>query len=173
MLSVSYKGSNQRIRKDLAELVEFMREVDQLFNGFVDNWLCQLLNVDSSSDPAASSNMLAQEYDKSIKQRLIEQFESLSRIPFINNSHLFKKFFEIDLTTMNASAENSFEKGNNNQNETGAAQGNPFMAERRLTESVPPKNTRMTLQGEQPQPCSTVPFDYNSKDNRMSFDLAG
>ena len=122
-----------------------MREVDQLFNGFVDNWLCQLLSIDSSSDPASSSNMLAQEYDKSIKQRLIEQFESLSRIPFINNSHLFKKFFEIDLTTMNASAESSF--GHNNQNEI-STQGNPFMAERRLTESVPPKNTRMTLQGE-------------------------
>ena len=37
------------------------------------------------------------------------------------------------------------------------------MAERRLTESVPPKNTRMTLQGDQPQPCVAVPFDYNNK----------
>ena len=41
------------------------------------------------------------------------------------------------------------------------------MAERRLTESVPPKNTRMTLQGEQPQPMgvglvqNAIPFDYD------------
>ena len=62
--------------------------------------------------------MLSQEYDKSIKQRLIEQFESLSRIPFINNSHLFKKFFEIELTPMNASTDNSFEKVHIQTNET-------------------------------------------------------
>jgi len=63
--------------------------------------------------PNNSSNgsMLAQEYDKSIKQRLVEQFESLARIPFINNSNLFKKFFELEsLTPVNMSAENSFDK---------------------------------------------------------------
>jgi len=43
MLSVSYKGTNQVVRKDLGELVEFMNEIDQLYNGFVDSWLCHLL----------------------------------------------------------------------------------------------------------------------------------
>ena len=49
MLSVSYKGNNSVVRKDLAELVDFMREIDHLFNGFVDSWLCLLLNKESFS----------------------------------------------------------------------------------------------------------------------------
>ena len=151
MLQVIYKGTNTVVRKDLGELVEFMREIDQLFNGFIDIWLCQLL--DDNSNVTMDVNYLASEFDKSIKQRFVEQFESLARIPFINNSKLFKKFFEIDSATTptNISADNSFDKVLN-QSEIPVTKGNPFMAERRLTESVPPKNTRMTLKGEEPQP---------------------
>ena len=39
------------------------------------------------------------------------------------------------------SADNSFDKALADSE----LKSNPFMAERRLTESVPPKNTRMTL----------------------------
>ena len=49
MLSVSYKGNNSVVRKDLAELVDFMRGIDQLYNGFVDKWLCHLLDKESFS----------------------------------------------------------------------------------------------------------------------------
>lgn len=129
------------MRKDLGELVEFMIEIEKVYTGYVDMWLCQLLEPATSS---MTSETLAQEYDKSIKQRLVEQFESLVRIPFINKSNVFKKFFELgSITPINMSAENSFDKV-----DVSNAQGNPFIAERRLTESVPPKNTRMTLQGD-------------------------
>lgn len=40
MLQVVYKGNNSVVRKDLGELVEFMKEIDELFNGFIDSWLC-------------------------------------------------------------------------------------------------------------------------------------
>ena len=65
MLQVIYKGTNSVVRKDLGELVEFMREIDQLFNGFIDIWLCQLL--DDNSNVTMDVNYLASEFDKSIK----------------------------------------------------------------------------------------------------------
>ena len=65
MLQVIYKGTNTVVRKDLGELVEFMREIDQLFNGFIDIWLCQLL--DDNSNVTMDVNYLASEFDKSIK----------------------------------------------------------------------------------------------------------
>ena len=64
MLSVSYKNSSTQIRKDLGEMIEFMKEIDQLFNGYVDTQLYQLLNEGSlptsnSVEAAASSSYLA------------------------------------------------------------------------------------------------------------------
>ena len=87
----------------------------------------------------------------------------MARIPFISSGTLFKRFLAIESTTPIAfSADNSFDKSLMGQSNDQAAKGNnPFgMAERGLTDSVPPKNTRMTLQGEQPQPYA--PFEYNS-----------
>ena len=123
------------VRKDLAELIDFMQAVDKLYNGFADNWLCQLLQENSTVQ-------LEGEFDKSIKQRLSENLESLSRIPFIVSGKKFRKFFEIDASTpQNASADASFAKALSDFPQ----KGNPFMAERRLTESVAPKNNRLTL----------------------------
>ena len=86
------------------------------------------------------------EYDKGILQRLTEQFESLSRIPFICTGKLFKTFFEYDMTQTSAapSDEGSFDKMIMAQ-EAANKSANPFATDRRLTESVPPKSTRMTL----------------------------
>ena len=39
---------------------------------------------------------LEEEFDKSIKQRLAEQFENLTRIPFISSGKIFKRFFDIE-----------------------------------------------------------------------------
>ena len=141
------------VRKDLAELIDFMQAVDKLYNGFADNWLCQLLHENSPVQ-------LESEFDKSIKQRLGENLESLSRIPFIVSGKKFRKFFEIDASTpQNASADASYAKALAGDF---SLKGNPFMAERRLTESVPPKNNRLTLQGDEPQPLvpASIPFNY-------------
>jgi len=135
IFQVINKGHTSIVRKDLGELVDFMKELDQLFNGFVDSQLCLLLSPDVSIN-------LAEEFDKSIKQKFAEQFESLTRIPFISSGNIFRRFFDINSPIpMNASAENSFEKSLMDGDLP--LKTNPF--ERRLTESVPPKNTRMTL----------------------------
>ena len=109
-----------------------------------------------------SSIDLEAEYDKSILQRLSEQFESLSRIPFISSGKLFKSFFELDATPVSAavSEENSFDKVMM-AHETANKSGNPFSSDRRLTDSVPPKTTRMTLQRDQPQPAAA--FEYQNQ----------
>ena len=39
---------------------------------------------------------LEEEFDKSIKQRLAEQFENLTRIPFISSGKIFKRFFDLE-----------------------------------------------------------------------------
>ena len=97
---------------------------------------------------ASDSNIkLEEEFNRTVLKRLQEQFESIARIPFISSGKLFRKFFEIDgvSTPMEMiSADKSFDKALADSE----LKSNPFMAERRLTESVPPKNTRMTLQGE-------------------------
>lgn len=54
------------VRKDLAEVVDFLKEIDQTFNGFVDTQLCQLLSTNTEK------SFLASEFDKSIKQRFSE-----------------------------------------------------------------------------------------------------
>lgn len=126
----------------------FFNELDQMFNGFVDSWLTSLLREDSNVD-------LAAEFDKTVKQRLNEQFESLVRIPFISNGKLFKEFFKLEegagahTPASGISANNSFDANLSDHPFNGT---NTLFsgAERRLTESVPPKNTRMTLQGDQP-----------------------
>ena len=69
------------VQKDLTELVGFIQNVEEMFSGYVDTWLSQLL---------VSGIDLASEFDKSVKQRLAEQFESLQRIPFIASGRLFK-----------------------------------------------------------------------------------
>ena len=98
-----FKGQTYVVRKDLCELVDFMQEIDKLYNGFVDNFICQLL-------AEGSTVKLREEFDKSIKQRLSESFENLVRIPFISSGSLFKKFFEIETATpMNVSANTSFD----------------------------------------------------------------
>mmetsp|Transcript_7205 Transcript_7205/g.8649 ORF Transcript_7205/g.8649 Transcript_7205/m.8649 type:complete len:136 (+) Transcript_7205:652-1059(+) len=133
-----------------------MQSIEEMFSGFIDTWLCSLLTN--------SEVNLAQEYGSSIKQRLAEQFESLSRIPFISSGKLFKSFFEFEMTNMsaNVSEENSFDKAFL-AHELAQRGGNPFASDRRLTESVPPKNQRFTLVRDQPQPVGT--FDYSEKDD--------
>ena len=84
---------------------------------------------------------LEEEFDKSIKQRLAEQFETLARIPFISSGKIFKRFFDLDT---------GFDVAVYNADGQVLKEDNPFNRERRLTERVQPKNTRMTLQGEQP-----------------------
>ena len=89
-----------------------------------------------------SSINLEEEFDKSIKQRLAEQFENLTRIPFISSGKIFKRFFDLEpghTPAGRANSEIGFDEATFNGSE------NPFNRERRLTESVPPKNTRMTL----------------------------
>lgn len=58
-----------------------------MFSGYVDSWLCNILSEDID---------LSTEYNNSVKQKLIEQLESLERIPFISGGRLFKSFFELD-----------------------------------------------------------------------------
>lgn len=72
-----FKGQTYVVRKDLGELVDFMHEIDKLYNGFVDTFICQLLSE-------GSTVKLSEEFDKSIKLRLSESFENLVRIPFIS-----------------------------------------------------------------------------------------
>ena len=73
----------------MAELIEFLKEIERTFNGFTDNWFFSLLDENSSVN-------LDEEFDKSIKQRLAEQFENLARIPFISSGKNFKRFFDIE-----------------------------------------------------------------------------
>lgn len=58
------------------------------------------------------------------------------------------------------SEENSFDKVMM-AHEVSIKSGNPFSSDRRLTDSVPPKTTRMTLQRDQPQP--TAAFEYQDQ----------
>ena len=58
------------------------------------------------------------------------------------------------------SEENSFDKVMMAQ-EVSFKSGNPFSSDRRLTDSVPPKTTRMTLQRDQPQPAAA--FEYQNQ----------
>lgn len=44
IFQVINKGQNSVVRKDLAEIVEFLREIDQTFNGFIDTQLCELVD---------------------------------------------------------------------------------------------------------------------------------
>ena len=39
-------NSAQLERLETGKNVEFMREIDQLFNGFVDSWFCQILSME-------------------------------------------------------------------------------------------------------------------------------
>ena len=88
----------------------------------------------------------------------MEQFESLSRIPFISSGKLFRRYFEIEAASESVSLDNSFDKALMAGDLP--SKGNPFAgSDRRLTESVPPKHVRMTLQRDQPQPHA---FDYAS-----------
>ena len=87
----------------------------------------------------------------------------MQRIPFISSGKLFKTFFELESTTpMSAtvSVSNSFDKALFANDLT--SKSNPFMSDRRLTESVPPKTTRMTLQPDVP----TIVQDQETKDDR-------
>ena len=132
------------MNKDLNELIVFLQNVEDMFSGFVDAQILQLLSTGIN---------LEAEYDKAILQRLTEQFESLSRIPFICSGKLFKQFFEYDMTATSAapSEEGSFDKMIMAQESAANKSANPFAAtDRRLTESVPPKSTRMTLTRDQP-----------------------
>ena len=39
LLQVVFKGQTYIVRKDLSELVDFMQEIDKLYNGFVDVYI--------------------------------------------------------------------------------------------------------------------------------------
>ena len=60
MLQVVFKGQSFVVRKDLSELVEFMQEIEKLYNGYTDSYISNLLGENSAVD-------LDEEYDRAIK----------------------------------------------------------------------------------------------------------
>lgn len=68
IFQVVYKGENSVVRKDLGELVNFLKQIEQTYNGFVDTTLTtQLLSEDEQMQQTRAA-----EFDKSIKQRFAE-----------------------------------------------------------------------------------------------------